>query len=384
VRSLRTYAAALAASVAAALVVTGVAVGAPPLKLVSTDTLKVAAKEKKDDASASVFIINEGSESVSVTVKFTASNPTSVTARATGSEPIPAGDVKGVNVKFTGLEDLEKKVTGALVITGGATPLARPVEISPALHPARNWPRDIVVFSLAAGLALGLISVFWVVGETASFRSLLAPAPGPKWSVNSWATTLTAAGAVFGTVLGSVTFPEASQEIDKDTMVTLNLFFALLLVAGPFVFQAFRRPSASPLEQEGMAGTNLTLVVAACFIFAAVAGEIATLALLFWQLLGDDWQKGAKGAVLLAEGLAAYYFLVTIPRTAAADWDKIGKKAKEDADRAERKRMRKFARILKAVLQPREVEFDEWMALAEEEDQDEARPESFPVRWSLP
>jgi hypothetical protein len=382
-RSLRTHAAALAASFAAGLVVAGSAVGAPPLKLVSSDTLKVAAKEKKDDASASIFVINEGTESATVTVRFSASKPTSVTARATGSEPIPAGEVNAVNVKFTGLEDLDKKVAGALVISGGATPVARTVEITPALHPTREWPRDIVLFSLSAGLALGLMTVFWVVGET-NFGRLFDPAPGPKWSVDSWATTLTAAGAVFGTVLSSATLPDVPQQIDKDTLVTLNLFFGLLLVAGPFVLQAFRRPSASPLEQEGMAGTNLTLVIAACVIFAAVAGEIATLGLLFWEILGNEWQEVAKWTVLLVEAAAGYYFLVTIPRAAAADWVEIGKKAKEAANRTERKRMRKFARILKAVLTPDEVEDAVHRRLAVEEEEDAEQPERLPVRWSLP
>lgn len=377
----------LAASVAALLAIPGTASPAPPLKLIGTETLKVSGETEKDEAKTSIFVVNEGTDDATLSVKFMSSKPMGISANP-GSFPVPAGDVASVPVILTGLKALKQKVSGVLVVTGGATPLARQVEVTPALNPAHKWRRDIVGLAFVAAALLGLVSVVWVIGK-AGLTRLFAHAPGPKWSLDSWATTLTAAGAVFGTVLGSATLPDVPKQVDKDTLVTLNLFFGLLLVAGPFLFQALRRPTASPLDQEsGASGTNLTLVLASCVIFAAVAGEIATLGLVFWEILDGGWRDLALWSTVVAEVLAAFYFLLTIPRVAASDWKELAKKAKLAAAKDERRRMKEFARILRDELSPDEAvqQFrylpDDTTALIGPEAE---RPSvAATPRWSLP
>jgi hypothetical protein len=85
------------------------------------------------------------------------------------------------------------------------------------------------------------------------------------------------------------------REIDKETLVRLNLFFALLLVAAPLIFHAIRKPTRAAAREEGLWGFNLTLLLACTVTLGAVLGELATLALLFWEVLGG--KTGAEVAI---------------------------------------------------------------------------------------
>lgn len=347
----RTALCALTCAIAcAALLDPAVAAAQAPLKLVTTDTLKVSAKTGEDEAKSTIFVLNEGAEAATVGVTLVAPAGGMVTADASAS--VPAGTVASVEVTFAGLGSLEKKVVGALSITGGSVALARPVEITPAIDPAFDWPWVILLVAFGMALFLAVISIVWVIAD-ANAKRLFAAAPGPKWSLDSWATTLTAAGAVLGTVLGALTFPDVPEQVSKDTLVSLNVFFGLLLVAGPFLLKALRRPNASPLDQEsGLWGTNITLLLATCVIFAAVVGEIAVLGLLFWEILGSGSEWLAVASVAVAELLAVFYFVTTIPRVVTTNWEEVAAKAKASETKADRERMKEFARILRRELGP--------------------------------
>lgn len=338
----------------------------PTLALVSTDKLSVVRKPGSIEAQATIFVVNEGTKKAAlqgVALRGFA-KPIDVRAghaTAPGQPPkveIPGGDAARLMLTFIGLRNLKTKVKGLVVITGGAKPLTRTVEITPKLKPARNWAHDIPLYSLGVGAALALISVVWILVVTRGLGRLFNPAPGPKWSLSSWATNLTAAGAVLGTTLASVTLPDVPAQIDKDTLVTLNIFFGVLLVAGPFAFQGLRRPSSSPLDpaDNGLWSSNGMLLVAACLTYAAVAGEIATLGLLFWEILsGGTWGAVAKWLTVAAEAVAVWYFVWTIPRVAAADWPTLQKVAGKQAATADRQRMSEFARIIHREFRPRRL-----------------------------
>ena len=339
-----------ATAIASALVTPAVGAAQVPLKLVTAETLKVSAKKGQDQATSTIFVLNEGKEQASVEVSFVAPPGTTVTANA--NAPVPGSSVAPVEVTFGGLNGLDKEIVGALAISGGSAPLARSVEITPAIDPTRDWPRDILFFSLVMALLLACISVGWVE-KKANLKRLLTPAPGPKWSLDSWATTVTAAGAVLGTVLGALTFPDTPEQVSKDTLVSLNVFFGLLLVTGPFLLKALRRPSASPTDQEGgLWGTNLTVLLASCMILAAVVGEIATLGLLFSELLDGNAAWVAVTSAVLAEVVALFYFVTTIPRIVATDWTALAAEAKASEKEADRARMKKLARIVRRELEP--------------------------------
>jgi hypothetical protein len=235
-----------------------------------------------------------------------------------------------VAVTFTGLDALKKDpVEGQIVVTGGAEPVARAVTITPAPQPKHDWPELIFWGSVLAFVVL------LVLGIVVGWGKLRKKAPGPKWSFSSWATTLTAAGGILGTVLGAATLPDVPQQIDKDTLVRLNLLFTVMVVVGPFLFQAIRNPKTDPSDQEaGYSGWNLTLLLSCALTGAAVGGELATLGLLGWELAsGGVWGEAILWAVGVVGLFAAYYFGVTIFWLVRTDWKKIDEDAAKAAAR---------------------------------------------------
>ncbi len=79
------------------------------------------------------------------------------------------------------------------------------------------------------------------------------------------------------------------------------------------------------MDDNGLYGWNITLLAACSLTYAAVLGELATLALLFWELLGG----GGYGVVVViataaAGVLVAWYFIATVPFAATTDWSALG------------------------------------------------------------
>lgn len=185
-----------------------------------------------------------------------------------------------------------------------------------------QWVIGIVFGPLVVAGLLGLWVVKTVHDKNGSYRPLFRQAPGPKWSFASWATNITAVGAGFGTVLASISLPKHPHPLDQHALVSLSLFFGLLVLAGPFIFQAIRNPTKSPVDQDADRwGFNITLLLACLLTFAAVVGEFTGLGLLYWEILGGGgWGKAAVGAASAAGVIALYYFAVTVPRLAEADW----------------------------------------------------------------
>jgi hypothetical protein len=250
--------------------------------------------------------------------------------------------------------------------------------------------------------------VLFVLGLLVGLRKrrIFAPAAGPKWSLDSWASTLTTAGGILGTVLGAATLPEIPREIDKDTLVRLNLLFGILVLVGPFLFQAIRNPFVKPTDQDAAyTGWNLTLLLACAITGAAVVGELATLGLLGWELAGPgDWGTAAVVAVVVLAVAAAYYFLVTVIQLVTTDWKNLArqdaKKAADDAAKPQRYVVSISERVDEKVQQRRlEVTLESTTKVAAEEQRQEeigeaaAAPEVEVIepralgparRWKLP
>lgn len=272
-------------------------------------------------SSATTELVVLGADSaVPVKVKFKGAADTPV--KVTSVEPAAVeGPATTLVVTLTGLSGLDDSAAGALVIQGGAAPVAVATKVEPPLDPSHDWMAVIVIAALVAMIALA-IAVYLVAARTGKRGRLKEQAPGPKWSFSSWATTLTAVGGVLGTILASVTFPEHPKQIDKDSLVGLSLLFAGLVVVAPFVFQGMRNPKVSPTDQEGGRwGYNWALLLACSITCGAVLGEMACLALLSQELISDNFWKGAAlVAVGLLALLALYYFFVTAYQLATSKW----------------------------------------------------------------
>jgi hypothetical protein len=182
-----------------------------------------------------------------------------------------------------------------------------------------TWVICIIVLPLALAAALG---TWFGVTAGVSLRKP-KPVPGPTWSFSSWASNLSLLGGVLATVLAGASL-STSHPLDKSTFVALAAFFVFLIFAGPFIFQCARYHAADPTKS---AGSNLTLLVACSLTLAAVVGQFATLALLYWEILGG----GAWGvlACVVAAGfgiLVVYYYVVTVPRLLKVEWSATLKK----------------------------------------------------------
>lgn len=314
--------------IAAAGSPTGASAAAPELSLAGDDELTVEASDGKDSATGELVVVNPG-PSVPFTVTFNAFEKGTV--ELVGFEPkeLAAEGATPVKVTFSGLAKLDKATSGALVVKGGAVPAVRVTKIAPGIQPSTDWPQAIMIGALVAMAALGLgIAVAALLKRR--MGDLAKKAPGPKWSFESWATTLTAAGAVFGTVVAAATFPEAPEQISKDSLVAISLLFGTLVVIAPFVFQTLRNPQARASDQEGgLWGYNWALLISCAITCGAVLGELACLGLLSWELIGGGgWAWTSLVAVAILGILALYYFAVTTWDMVTTDWQAETEKGK--------------------------------------------------------
>jgi hypothetical protein len=291
-------------------------------------TLEVKAEQGSDTADAYLTLLNAGRRSVRIAISFQAASAEGARVNKVTPRILRPQKAARVKVTFAGLAPLTETVDGQLVIAGGQTPVAKTTSIAPAPQPKLPWAAWIA--GLSGFLALLFFFVILGVVPLAKQGLLKKRAAGPKWSFDSWATTLTGVGALLGTVLGDATLPDVPRQIDKDSLVQLNLLFAAVLVIAPFVFQAIRPPKLSAADQEsGLTGFSVVLIFSCSLTFGAVLGELATLALLSWEVIGGGvWAWIAVITVVVLAGLALYYFFVTTRSLAETDWEAL---AAEDA-----------------------------------------------------
>ena len=96
---------------------------------------------------------------------------------------------------------------------------------------------------------------------------------GANWSFSeSWASNITAVGAILGTVLASTDFvTEALSGLTVSGFLALSFAFALLALLAPVAFNAFSRDGK---------GTYGGLMLAAAFTAGAVVGQLSTLGIM--------------------------------------------------------------------------------------------------------
>lgn len=303
----------------------------PSLAVLNTaNTLKVSGSEGEDTATGYVSLLNSGTEPITVTARFQAAGSERVRVRSVAPDEVEPG-AQRIGITFAGLEELTGAATGQLVIDGGPSLIAQSVEVLPAPQPSAPWPEILILGSLAAAVMLALMVVGNIPDREKVNAPLSKPAPGVKWDAKSWATTLTAVGGILGTVLGGVTFPTYPEQIAKVSLVNLNLFFGILVVVGPFLFQALRRKELSDEERKsGCFGTNLTLLMTSTITLWAVFGQLGAFALLSWELVGGGVLGPAILAALVALGLlAARYFFLTMSEAILKDWSETPTAAPE-------------------------------------------------------
>lgn len=290
-----------------------------PLTILNPGLLTISAEKGNDLVKAKFTVLNTGTEEAPLKdVSFQASSDEHVKVDSWEPEAIPAGKAEKVTVFLSGAENLSEEATGQLVVTGGKLPISQAVAVDPAA-PDKSWPAIIIVGSLAVAI---LVAAFVIGSLGTEVGKLLNAAPNPKWSFSSWATTLTALAAAFGTVLGKATFPKFPDNISSAELVNLNIFFAVLVLIGPFLFETLRSYDGNrDLTKVERTGSNATMLLASSFTLWAVLGQMASFALLGWELLGGNGlAKVAAFATLVLGLLACWYFLTTMSEQVRRDW----------------------------------------------------------------
>jgi hypothetical protein len=299
--------------------------------ILGQEPLEVKASTGKDTAEVPVTVLNSGKEKTTVTATVQAPALISVGPPPTELGP---GQAKTLIVKITkGLNHHTKASYAWLVASNGSEQATRSVKIEPAPDPLIDWPVVIVLVTLgfAAFVMIVVAAGVWV---NSSDGRLTGPVPGPKWSFESWASHLTAVGGLLGSVVVLAAITAVSEQIEKVSLVELNLLFLGLATVAPFVFQAFRRRDLDAYEREEEPGWGITwvLLIACWLVLGATLGELTTLGLTAWIIT-----NGGVGGVALELGLAIlvclaiYYVVATAYSLASINWQKVAKLAKEEA-----------------------------------------------------
>jgi hypothetical protein len=107
-----------------------------------------------------------------------------------------------------------------------------------------------------------------------------------NWSfTDSWATTLTALGALLGTILSTTgILPESTKLLSNAALGGLNLVFGLMVLVAPLVFSAFSHDTANNYDEPSYQGTVWSFLIACIITIWAVVGELATIMVLLQEL----------------------------------------------------------------------------------------------------
>jgi hypothetical protein len=141
----------------------------------------------------------------------------------------------------------------------------------------------LILGTLAFALILTVISAATTPGIKLS--GSMGPA---RWDPReSWASTLTALGAVLGIVLSaSVLMPKEAPATLARHLTALSVLFGVLTVVAPFVYNATRRrvSSAAGVGEPQHHGYVWSFLLASCTVLWAVSGQLATLFFLVREL----------------------------------------------------------------------------------------------------
>jgi hypothetical protein len=293
------------------------------LTVLNEERLSIQAKWGEDEATGVLSVLNTASQEVAATVDLQAETLKSVACR--GNRSAAAKQATRVKVTCSGLEGVDKPVNGQLVVSGAETPAAHAVTIAPALN-STAWAIGLIVGALSVASVLVGSVWRWAVRDDKRKQRFHGRAPGPEWDfTDSWATTLTAVGALLATVLTELAYPDAPRYIDKDTLLALSVLFAAWVVLAPFLFKAARHkdvPVAGSCST--LWGSNRVLLLCCGLTYAAVLGQLAATALLCFEWTGggaEGWT--AVGAGVFIGAAATRYFILTTKHQADTNWAEV-------------------------------------------------------------
>ena len=206
------------------------------------------------------------------------------------------------------------------------------------------------------GSAIGVILSYEFTASRTMGVDLFGRMGGASWNFkDSWASTLTAAGAILGTILSAGLVKE---DLVKNNFTLINLFFGAMIIVAVLLYNATRsevpisgtvseEPNKSQ-EQPG-AGTQYkgwvwAFLLACWLILWATLGQLLTLfALLFYI---TDMSLPLHAAFIILLGLSAILVVLYVIRS--VPWtlkNQLGQDEREGKQGLEEQRLRPNAAL---------------------------------------
>jgi hypothetical protein len=279
--------------------------------------LKIEVDNDEKTASDSVVLVNSGPKpsQLSFTAVSQDSDASTITVEPTGSTTVPANGAARIDLSFISDDSLDG-FTGHLVATGDGAAAERDVTFDVSFD-SRWWVNAIIFGSL---LFAGVLTLWRAVKLRGRLGHRLAT---PNWDFSkSWASTFTVVGALLGTILSSVAFPESPERFSKETLAGMNLLFGVAILVAPFLFSETERArlvmkdGASQVQAHGTVAGYLR---ACALTLTGVVGELVTV----FFLLAELQSNGAlpdEGLILLGVLLAIAWALVAVYAWKTMGW----------------------------------------------------------------
>jgi hypothetical protein len=184
-----------------------------------------------------------------------------------------------------------------------------------------TWLLIVLPVSAVVIVALGYI-IAKVMLDNAKLLGFMGTG---SWKVTeSWASTLTASGAVLGLILAAQVLPEQPQTFSRNTYVMLNLMFGVVIVAATLFYNAIRLPRRVATVEKGQTTTTtenqglvLIFLIASAMVLWALFGQLVTT----WYLLGEiaalpSYVYGIfRNVIRISAVLAVVYGIGSVPWT---------------------------------------------------------------------
>jgi hypothetical protein len=124
----------------------------------------------------------------------------------------------------------------------------------------------------------------------------------------SWASTLTAVGALLGTLLSEEFLPDKMQLLSASEYAALNFIFGVLIVIAPLVFNGARK-IAGESEAKQYVGSVRWFFFASTVTLWAVLGEVITIFLMLGEIRTADSASRWVVVLLFIVFWVAVYFV---------------------------------------------------------------------------
>lgn len=284
--------------------------GAAELQVVEPDKLTLTGS----DPTATLWLRNTGTQDVTPEFRFLgedADHEEDERPASAEGDPVAGGSVGRFRVTINGAAS--DPVSGTLVAT--ATGVAG-AAVDTTIAPSPLLAGTSVETALLAPLLVAFVVVaLWgwsALGdkrgnETIGLGSVL---PGADWGKSSYATTLTAGGALLATIVSAGVLPDATVTLSKTSYTALALLFGVLVTVAGIFYGAFTRKDATG----GDAGTVGTYLLAALITTWATYGQLYVLLLLVGELSADKGFSDLPRWILQGAVIATAIALVVYAR----------------------------------------------------------------------